>query len=82
MPGRDNRGPLNEGPMTGRGCGTCNNHDTAIRGQGRKHRNNRGCGFGVGRRLGRNSLNDKEFLFDEKQALLKRLDEIEKKLQA
>jgi len=28
MPGQDRRGPMGEGPRTGRGLGRCNNNDT------------------------------------------------------
>ncbi len=55
MPGRDSKGPMGEGPLTGRGLGNCKGSDRAlaeedqviIRGQGR------GLGRGLGRRLGR-----------------------------
>jgi len=51
MPGFNQRGPMNEGPMTGRGRGTCTgslNPDQEFTGRG----NARGMGRGFGRRGG------------------------------
>ncbi len=57
MPGGDRRGPLGEGPRTGRGLGDCNTANPTTNppqyeyGYGR----GRGLGRGAGRGLGRGS---------------------------
>ena len=53
MPGFNQRGPMNEGPMTGRRSGTCTGA-TVDTGQGFAGNSNiRGYGGGMGRRMGR-----------------------------
>jgi Family of unknown function (DUF5320) len=53
MPGFNQRGPMNEGPMTGRRRGTCTG-TPADTGQGfADNTNARGYGGGMGRRMGR-----------------------------
>ncbi len=76
MPGRDGRGPLGRGQMTGRGFGFCGN----------KFYGNRNCyGMGLGRRgfgagCGWFSVPDKEFLQNQKEFLKLQLEEINKEL--
>jgi len=53
MPGRDARGPMGEGPMTGRGLGNCSG-DRARDGQPAGYFGfRRGLGRGLGRGMGR-----------------------------
>lgn len=49
MPGRDNTGPMGNGPMSGRGMGNCNRPATD---QGTNQQQGRGLGRGQGRGLG------------------------------
>lgn len=51
MPGFNQRGPMNEGPMTGRGRGNC--AGAADPDQGFQGRNTMGYGMGMGRQRGR-----------------------------
>jgi len=57
MPGFDRRGPLGQGPMTGRGLGLCSGYSRpfGLRGPGLAWKHGwygRGRGFGFGRGLG------------------------------
>ncbi len=74
MPGRNNNGPMGQGPMTGRGLGTCNNGEVTTTRPGR--------GLGMGRGNRRNQVyrtDSTETLEDEVARLKSRLEEIEKK---
>ncbi|MBC2704426.1 DUF5320 domain-containing protein [Desulfobacula sp.] len=51
MPGFNQRGPMNEGAMTGRGRGNCTG--AVDPDQGFTGRNDRGYGMGMGRQRGR-----------------------------
>ncbi len=51
MPGGDRKGPMGEGPMTGRGLGFCAGNDTP--GSVGEVNQGRGMGRGMGRGLGR-----------------------------
>ena len=53
MPGGDRKGPMGEGPMTGRGLGLCAGNDTP--GSVTEIEQVRGVGRGIGRGLGRGS---------------------------
>ena len=50
MPQGDRRGPIGNGPKTGRGLGFCNGHETA--GFVTMERGGRGVGYGRGRGFG------------------------------
>jgi hypothetical protein len=61
MPGFNQKGPLGQGPMTGRRMGRCANFGAAVRSQElppdqdqktESSDNFPGCGFGQGRRMG------------------------------
>lgn len=51
MPGGDRKGPMGEGPMTGRGLGLCAGNDTP--GSVTETETGRGMGRGMGRGFGR-----------------------------
>jgi hypothetical protein len=68
MPGRNGMGPNNLGPMTGRGMGPCG------QGRARNARFNRGYGRGYGYNIYQPT---KEDLAQEKEDLLRRVEEIE-----
>lgn len=51
MPGGDRKGPMGEGPMTGRGLGLCAGNDTP--GSATEINQGRGMGRGFGRGMGR-----------------------------
>lgn len=53
MPGGDKKGPMGEGPMTGRGLGLCAGNDTP--GSATDINQGRGMGRGLGRGFGRGS---------------------------
>ncbi|SMD07022.1 hypothetical protein SAMN02746065_12817 [Desulfocicer vacuolatum DSM 3385] len=54
MPGFNQRGPMNEGPMTGRGMGQCNTAYNRETGTSAKTTwNTPGYGYGQGRGMGR-----------------------------
>lgn len=52
MAGRDGRGPLGEGPLTGRGLGVCNAGNVARGGAGVGRGAGMRGGFGMGRGVG------------------------------
>ncbi len=87
MPGMNQRGPMNQGPMTGRGQGACTGNAMAngagFGGRGR-------CGMGRGQGLGRRCfggnggystpLNREEVLRNRADALKAELDNINQEL--
>ncbi len=59
MPARDGRGPLGEGPLTGRGLANCSTNSSGNRFPGRGRFFGRGgFGFGGGRRFGAGRFSD------------------------
>lgn len=92
MPGRNSMGPLNEGPMTGRGFGPCNRQNRQNYNYGRGFR---GCrSFGRGQRLFHRQgykmqygaalipeNDEKSFLADQREQLQRELAEINKRLE-
>jgi len=77
MPARDQRGPLGEGPMTGRGLGKCSGYNRPQFGLGRQ----RGMRMGNRRFPTQQFTNDKERLQEEKAILEAQLQEINKNLE-
>ncbi|MGS0973533.1 MAG: DUF5320 domain-containing protein [Candidatus Izemoplasmataceae bacterium] len=77
MPARDQRGPLGEGPMTGRGLGRCSNANRPQFGLGRQ----RGMRTGNRRFQTYQYTNDKDRLQEEKAFLEEQLKEINKNLE-
>lgn len=87
MPGRNQTGPLGQGPMTGRGLGICGSRRNASYTNGPRLGLGRGYGRGAGRGLGRGMgggygyrmggydepLSPKE----EKEILKRRIDELD-----
>jgi len=55
MPGGDKKGPMGEGPMTGRGLGLCAGNDTpgSVTDNNQQGTMGRGMGRGIGRGMGR-----------------------------
>lgn len=86
MPFRDQTGPTNQGPMTGRGLGKCNSfeYNTVTRGFAGRGRG-RGMGAGRGnsnRFAGRNNYgNYYATMEEERDYLQKRLDQLNKQRQ-
>ncbi len=66
MPRRDGRGPLGEGPLTGRGFGPC----------GRGYNQGRGIGRGFGNGYQAFKQSENKSLEAEREDLQKRLDDI------
>ncbi len=96
MPKRDGTGPMNQGPMTGRGLGNCDDGETVNSGFGMGRGLGRGMGCSNGRGINRgrsrgkglgmgfgykNAGMDKEYLTEQKSMLKKTLDAIEKQLE-
>jgi hypothetical protein len=86
MPGRDKTGPVNAGPMTGRGLGLCSGVNPA------KYSAGLGRGLACRRRLGRgfgrgfafheaSSKTKKELLQEQREVLQSRLKVIEQQLE-
>lgn len=74
MPGRNATGPLGQGPMTGRGMGSCRTGVASNVQPGR--------GLGLGRGMRRNQVfraDNTQSLEEEVIRLRNRLDELEKK---
>jgi hypothetical protein len=94
MPGYNRTGPMGNGPMTGRGMGSCTGirYNRAFCGRGMGRSANLGAGFGRGRSLGFNqNINydvkpitpeeEKEVLNDQKEFLKSQLSDIDKQLE-
>ena len=89
MPGMNQRGPMNQGPMTGRGQGVCTGNAMA-NGAGFGGRG-RGCGMGRGQGMGRRCfggnggyqapLNRETVLRNRADALKAELDSINQELE-
>lgn len=85
MPGLDKTGPMGQGPMTGRGMGSCNQQLNPGRGMGlglgRGFRGGRGrgrgCGFGMGRFAGMNQPDVNE----HREGVAARIGQLEAELQ-
>jgi hypothetical protein len=80
MPRRDGTGPMGQGAMTGRGLGRCSGASGSQGG---------GYGRGLGRGFAGEAVDTeaslktrKELLEEEKEFLLKRIDEIDKELES
>jgi hypothetical protein len=84
MPGRDGRGPIGMGPMTGRGFGLCSHSY-----HGRRNCLGRGFGPGYGARFGfgygpgyfMQDVTEKEFLKKQKEYLESQIRLLEKELE-
>jgi hypothetical protein len=83
MPGFNQRGPMNEGPMTGRGRGICTgasgNLGQGVPGRGNAWGNGRGPG-NRGRGYGQRAFPDP--VYGDKGALQNRVDMLEAELSA
>ncbi|MCG8567456.1 MAG: DUF5320 domain-containing protein [Desulfobacterales bacterium] len=84
MPGMNQQGPMNQGPMTGRGQGMCNGNSM---GSGMGRRGGRGCGqgrrCGNGNGMGRGyagPVNREDVLQDRARVLKAELDRINREL--
>jgi len=91
MPGRDRRGPMGMGPMTGRGAGFCGGGGFGG-GPGRGYRGRMGRGMGSGRGMGRGffggvwndvppEADEKAVLQAETEALKVRMESINRRLE-
>jgi len=78
MPAFDGSGPQGQGPMTGRGMGSCGR----VRGMGRRFGFGfgRGIGRGLGRFFGGGYAWSKQDLEDYKKALQEEIEEVDKEL--
>lgn len=82
MPGYDKTGPMGQGAMTGWGAGRCGGKTPIFKGGIKARFGGRGCGFGNGRRRGRNvpGLQSQDDLMAEQlEDIRKRLSELENK---